>query len=81
MDSLRIQRRTRIRAIAREAEAAAQTAAKLCHAAKEAEATNGLLDVQHYLAFLTGALARLQKDWGVVEHLQAIDAERKGPRK
>lgn len=81
MDSLRIQRRTRLRAIAREAEAAAQTAHKLHQAALEAESTGSNLDVQHYVAFLTGALARVQKDWGVVEHLQAIAAEQKGPRK
>lgn len=80
MDSLRIQRRNRLRTIAREAEAAAQTAAKLCGAAKEAEASHTRLEVQHYIAFLTGALARIQKDWGVVEHLQAIKAETKRPK-
>lgn len=81
MDSLRIQRRTRLRAIAREAEALAQTAYKLHQAAQEAEQRGASLDVQHYMAFLTGAHARVLKDWGVVEHLQAIDAERKGPKR
>lgn len=81
MDSLRIQRRTRLRVIAREAEALAQTAHKLHQAALEAEKTGHSLDAQHYMAFITGANARVQKDWGVVEHLQAIDAERKGPKR
>lgn len=81
MDSIRIQRRTRIRAIAREAEAMAQTAHKLHQAALEAERVGGSLDIQHYIAFITGAHARVLKDWGVVEHLQAIDAERKGPKR
>lgn len=81
MDSLRIQRRTRLRAIAREAEAMAQTAHKLHQAALEAERTGANLDVQHYISFLTGAMARIQKDWGVAEHLQAIEAEKRGPRR
>lgn len=80
MDTLRIQRRNRLRAIQREAEGLAQTSARIAGACAQAEALSERLDIQPQVQFLVGALARVQKDWGVVEHLQALEAERVRPK-
>lgn len=42
-------------------------------------ACGGASSVQQQMAFITGAVARMQKDWGVIEHLQAQGGTVKKP--
>lgn len=68
--SIRADLTDRLRHIAQDAEAFAACAEKLGQMAEEAAKNGTAVILQPQVQFLTGALARLQKDWGVVEHLQ-----------
>lgn len=53
-----------------EAEGIAFNATLIANAIAEAQANGGQIQVQGQINYLTGAMARLLKDLGVVEHLQ-----------
>jgi hypothetical protein len=59
-------------ALAQEADRIIGCAQLIAHAAEEAAANGTPLQIQPQIAFLTGSLARLIKDWGAVEYLQMV---------
>lgn len=72
--SLRAEHRTVIEHIGTEAERIAGAARLIADLAGEVLQNGGQLNIQQQLMFLTGALMRLQKDAGVLEHLQRHNA-------
>jgi len=68
--SMRAEHKASLGNVATEAAAIAGAAAKIVQSAHEALANGGAIQIQPQIAFLNGSLARLIKDWGVVEHLQ-----------
>lgn len=56
-------------------EASAQTAAKMVQAIDEAMEVGSTVSLQPQVNFLTGALFRMAKDWGVIEHMQSRGAK------
>jgi hypothetical protein len=67
---LRGEHRRQLGTIGHGAASIADCAQRIAHAADEAISTGDILSVQSQINFLTGAFARLLKDWGVVEHMQ-----------
>jgi hypothetical protein len=67
---LRGEHRRQLSIIASAAADIAECARRIAQAAEEAIETSGSLNMQPQMAFLTGALIRLVKDWGSVEHMQ-----------
>jgi len=72
--------RRRLEHIVRDAAALAAAARKIAEAAAETIAGGGQLQVQPQINALTGAHARLLKDWGVIEHLQLIGTRQREGR-
>lgn len=70
--SLKNHHAAKLRQIAEEAGALAACAEKIANMADEVTARGGVLIIQPQIAFLTGALARLYKDWAVCESLQSL---------
>jgi hypothetical protein len=64
------QQRVRMQEMHREAAELASVANKIAGAAQQVIERGGTLDIQPQMAFLTSVYARMQKDWGVIEHLQ-----------
>lgn len=64
------QHRTRLAQMQTEAEQLAGNARMIADAIAETLATGGKLSIQPQMAFMTGTLMRMAKDWGVVEQLQ-----------
>ena len=77
---LRGEHRRQLVTIGHGADGIADCAKRIAQAADEAHANGGTLNVQSQINFLTGALARLIKDWGVCEHLQKFQAVAAAPR-
>jgi len=74
--SRRLEYRRRLARIEEEAGQPAKAATLIEQSTQETIAQGGLLKVGPQMAFLTGALMRLTKDIGVLEHLQKLaDAE------
>lgn len=71
--SRRIERHRRLRRIATEAGSLAHAASLIMHRADEIEAGGGRLEISEQVSFLVGAIMRLTKDFGVVEHLERLD--------
>jgi hypothetical protein len=67
---LKAARTQKLRAIAEDAANLAGCAQRVSEAAREAADGVGAAQLQKQMAFLTGALARMQKDWGAVEYIQ-----------
>lgn len=63
-------RTAKLKALIAEADSLAGAARKIEQAASEALDTGADANLQPQMAFLTGSLARLIKDWGAVEYLQ-----------
>ena len=72
--------RRKVESLARDAEEAAGTLRLIANRLAETLERGGAASIQPQMAFLFGALARMQKDWGVVEHLQAQGAALKSAR-
>lgn len=53
-----------------EAEGIAGAATKIAQKIQEIRDRGGMLNIQPQIMYLTGAMARMMKDLGVVEHLQ-----------
>lgn len=81
--SMRAELRGAVGNVQKEAAGIAGAAAKIVAASQEALTDGGNISIQGQVAYLTGALARLMKDLGVVEHLQrhGAAAPRKGSPK
>lgn len=71
--------RKRLEGIRDEAIALASAAARISQAAQQSLERGGILSIQPQVAFVTGAQARMMKDWGVVEHLQGQGVVLKKP--
>jgi len=72
--------RARLEAIRNDAISLAGTTAKIAEAISQVLDKGGMAHVQPQMAFFTGTYARMMKDWGVIEHLQAQGAsQRKAP--
>lgn len=71
--------RKRVEMIRDEAINIAGTATKIAQAMAQVLERGGAVNVQSQVAYITGGFARLQKDWGVVEYLQANGAQIKAP--
>ena len=71
---LRADHKRKVTVVATEAANIADCAQRVAAAADEARENGNLLSIQPQIGYLTGALARLIKDWGVVEHLQKFQA-------
>lgn len=61
--------RTRLEQMKKDAESTAGTAQKAAQAIAEILEKGGTLDIQPQMNFLTGAHARMVKDYGVIEFL------------
>lgn len=64
--------KTRLSQIEAEAAALAGTCQKIAQQAAEVLEKGGALQVQPQIAFITGSVARMVKDWGVIEQLQSV---------
>jgi hypothetical protein len=71
-ESLQAQYRGKLKGLRDELEKMAGTANYLIHVIDEISEKGGNLSVQDKINFLTGSLARIQKDYGVIEHLQYV---------
>jgi hypothetical protein len=71
---LRADHKRKVTVVATEAANIADCAQRVANAADEARESGDHLNIQPQIGYLTGALARLIKDWGVVEHLQKFQA-------
>lgn len=69
--------RTRLETMRGDADAIAGTALRLAQAIQEVLDTGGTVKVQPQINFLTGAVLRMVKDWGVVEQLQSYGVVQK----
>ncbi len=58
----------RVEAVRREAQNVSGTAKLIANLCAEVLESGGAPELQKHVAFLTGALARMQKDLGVIEH-------------
>jgi hypothetical protein len=63
-------RAAKLKALIVEADSLAGTARHVEQAATEALAEGNDVNLQKQMAFMTGALARMLKDWGAIEYLQ-----------
>lgn len=63
--------RSRLAQIEAEASATAGALQRIALAAQEVLARGGQLQIQPQMAYATGSILRMVKDWGVVESLQA----------
>jgi hypothetical protein len=79
--TLRAAHRRSLRAIAEGATQLASAAERIAQVAEEAHnaSARSHIQVQPQINFLTGALARLIKDWGVLEHIQSFPTIQPGP--
>ena len=66
--------RWRVARLRQELEALLGVANKLVNEVNEVGSTGGTLVIQPQLNYLTGCVARIQKDFGVIEHLQTHGA-------
>ena len=62
--------RSRLIELQREAAQVASTGLRISQALSQILDQGGKAHIQPQMAFLTGALARMMKDWGVIEQLQ-----------
>ena len=69
----------RLEQIRAEATSIAGTAVKISQAINEVLDRGGMTHIQPQMAFLTSAIARMTKDWGVVEHLQSLGTSQRKP--
>lgn len=79
-ETIRAQRDRRLYRIEEEARNIAAAAIRLVNEVKEAADHKTPALLQPQLGFIVGALMRLTKDAGVVEHLQALVAEARTPK-
>lgn len=79
--SRRLERHRRLGRIAEAANQLAHAATLVMHRAEEADAQGGRLVAAEQMNFLVGAMMRLVKDVGVVEHLQSLDVAEGKPSK
>ncbi len=79
--SLQAIHRRRIEMIRDEAINLAGTATKIAQAMTQILERGGAINIQAQMSFITGAHARISKDWGVAEHLQAQGSTIKPPQK
>jgi hypothetical protein len=63
-------RAAKLKALIAEADSLAGAARKVEQTASESLAEGNDVDLQRQMAFMTGSLARILKDWGAVEYLQ-----------
>lgn len=71
--------RARIETIRNEAIALGGTVSKIAAALTQALEKGGAANIQPQIAYLTGAHARMLKDWGVVEQLQQHGVTQRKP--
>ncbi|MBM3271702.1 hypothetical protein FJY94_00220 [Candidatus Kaiserbacteria bacterium] len=79
LPSLQDQHKLRLTAILREAEAAAGNLQMIISEIKQVLEQGGTISIQAQMAFVFGAFLRMQKDWGVTEHVQQLGARQKKP--
>jgi len=77
--TVQAQHRKRLEQIRDDSIGVAGTAAKISQAMVQALEQGGTVNIQPQIQFLTGAYARILKDFGVVEHLQYLGATQKKP--
>lgn len=70
--SMQKMHRAKLEQIRSDAVALAGTAVRISQAVDEVLDKGGVAQIQPQMAFLTSALARLSKDWGVIEYLQSL---------
>ena len=70
MADLKAMHATKLKSILTDAEAVSGTMLKIVHEINQVLDQGGVIHIQPQIAFLTGSLARMNKDWGVIEHLQ-----------
>lgn len=68
--SMRAELQGSMRNVAQEAEGIARAAIKIANMIEETATKGGTVQIQPQVVYLTGAMARMMKDLGVVEHLQ-----------
>jgi hypothetical protein len=69
----------RLALIRDEAASLATAATKVVGAIEQAIEQGGTASIQSQMAFLAGEMARMTKDWGVVEYLQAQGVSARRP--
>lgn len=83
MSTMQAIHRTRLEQLRNEAIGMAGAATQIAQAITQTLEQGGTVNIPKQIAFLTGALARMQKDAGVVEYLQlqgTVQKKRAVPR-
>lgn len=78
--SMQAQHRVRLQQIQNEALSLAGTATKIAQEINQVLDRGGMAHIQPQMQYLTGAYARMSKDWGVVEHLQHNGVSQRKPQ-
>lgn len=79
LPSLQDQHRLRLTTILRDAEAAVGNLQMIISEIRQTLEQGGTISIQPQMAFVVSTFLRMQKDWGVTEHLQQLGARLKKP--
>ena len=79
LSTMQLIHRSRLEQIRKEAATVAGVALKIIQTMDQVLEVGGTASIQPQMSYLTGALARITKDWGLVEYLQQLQgvAQRK----